>query len=104
MKLFVTDPCLVVPDSQWSDFCDATDGDSLDKPFNIDGGGRVVDLQHTANGDGGCRVRGKEFGTDTGLIAIIEVADDFKPEHNVGAFAKELNDAKELMAAVCAAL
>jgi len=79
-KYYICDPCYVVKDSEWNDFCDKLfDGDGDVKLKN----GRHVIAFSTAYGDGCYQDQyGNEFPVDAGLIGIIPVGAVPKPKKN----------------------
>lgn len=105
MQYLITDPCYIVPNDEWSDFCDKlfANGNTPDTdavlPYTIEGFGKITHLSTTANGDGSVRVPGYkgrifEIGVDAGLVCIAEVSEMYKlGKNDLGALSRVKEEA-----------
>jgi len=64
------DPCYVIPDDKWDDFCTSTKGYNHKKYTGTDG--RMAMAFGTAFGDGVFYdQQGREYGVDAGMIGLV---------------------------------
>lgn len=82
-KYYISDPCYLVPDAEWSDFCDQFYDDNAEaNVITLRNGSKVVAF-NTAFGDGCYSDQlGNEYPVDAGLIGIIPFDAVPAPEHN----------------------
>lgn len=76
MRYLVTDPCYIVPNDQWSDYCDGFYGDSDTdiSMYNIKDFGTIVEVDNTANGDGSVNLGGgKKVLVDAGVVCLVRL-------------------------------
>lgn len=83
----VTDPCYVVADDEWSDYCDAIygGGGRNASDWQIEGVGRIIQVDNTSYGDGEWNVaKGKSVMADAGLVCIVELKRGYEPTNYQG--------------------
>lgn len=88
-QFLVTDPCYVVPDSEWDNFLKDSDFgiiQSFNEPYHVEGIGNIVESKSTENGDGSILLThsGKQVGVDSGLVCIVELEEDYEISDNNG--------------------
>lgn len=113
MQYLITDPCYIVPDDEWSKFCDKlfANGNTPDTdavlPYTIEGLGKITHLSTTDNGDGSVRIRGHnnqmfEVGVDAGLVCIAEVSEKYKiAKNDYGALSRVKDEAEDFYEQAC---
>lgn len=83
----VTDPCYVVPDEDWSDYCDAFYGGTAKnaQDWVIEGVGRIIKVDNTSYGDGEWNVgKGMSVMADAGLVCIVQLKRGYTPTNYQG--------------------
>ena len=77
-NFYVGDPCYVIDDARWGEFCDllfANEGYHGDNPayieWEVDGETYTVECWDSPGGDGVWQFSGGECGVDAGLLAIV---------------------------------
>ena len=103
MKYLVTDPCYIIPNKDWDKFVDDIySGNKLDTsgvlPYKIEGVGKIIAMENTANGDGSTLVTDhlgelQIVGVDAGLVCIAIVSNTFKNK-KIGALSNDKTEAE----------
>jgi len=97
MKYLITDPCYVVPDKEWHNYCDNyIDFDEGNTPYVIVGLGKIIASHGTKYGDGSKKIGNGEVLVDSGTVCIVELEDGVKPtEYQGNCIASSLETAKK---------
>lgn len=83
MKYLITDPCYIVPNEEWSDFCDNQIGGHIE--YKVAGLGTIVECDSTQWGDGSLKVgKGKEVMVDSGTVCLVELDEGVTPTNYQG--------------------
>ncbi len=78
MKYLITDPCYIVPDEEWSEFCDNKIGGHIE--HKVEGLGTIVQCDSTQWGDGSAKMgKGKEVMVDSGTVCLVELDEGVTP-------------------------
>lgn len=85
MKYLITDPCYIVPDNEWSDFCDTQIDGVQAGGYKVEGLGTIVECDGTEWGDGHAKVgNGKEVLVDSGTVCLVELDEGVTPTEYQG--------------------
>lgn len=84
-KFLITDPCYIVPNDEWSDFCDNHIDGVGPEGYKVEGLGTIIECDGTQWGDGSCKVGpGKEVLVDSGTVCLVKLDEGVTPTNYQG--------------------